>query len=113
MDIIVASRHGQTSERIVELVQERFRSLDRFESRVSRVEVTLAEEKNRWEVEALASVDRADPVHAHGEARDVRSALDQAVDRMARQLKRLRERHRDHQGRGKDELTPAEGAGEP
>lgn len=113
MEIIVTNRHGEVSERIRDLVEERFRSLDRFESRVSRVEVTLADEKNRWEVQALASVDRAEPVHAHGQAREVRSALDQAVDRMARQLKRLRERHRDHQGPAKDELTPAGGGGEP
>jgi len=113
MEIVVVNRHGEVPERIAGLVQERFRSLDRFESRVSRVEVTLTEEKNRWEVQALASVDRADPVHSHGEARDVRTALDQAVDRMARQLKRLRERHRDHQGPGKDELTTAGDVGEP
>ncbi|HKK28113.1 MAG TPA: ribosome-associated translation inhibitor RaiA [Gemmatimonadota bacterium] len=113
MEIIVANRHGEVSERIRDLVEDRFRSLDRFESRVSRVEVTLADEKNRWEVQALASVDRAEPVHSHGEAREVRSALDQAVDRMARQLKRLRERHRDHQGPANDEVTPASGGGEP
>lgn len=113
MDIIVVSRREQVPERIEDLARSQFQRLDRFESRVSRVEVTLTREKNRWEVEALASVDRADPVHAHGEAREARSAIDQAVERMARQLKRLRERHKDHQGPSRDELAPSGEVGEP
>jgi ribosomal subunit interface protein len=102
MDVVVAARHGTLPDHVVALAREQFDRLERYESRVSRLEVTLTNEKNRWVVDAHARVDRSSRVHAHGEARDVRSAVDQAVERMGRQLKRLRERHRDHQGPGKE-----------
>lgn len=98
MQIIVSTRHGDVSDRLRGAVTRQFERLSRYESRLSKVEVTLTNEKNRWEVEALASIDRADPVHAHGESKDVRDAVDRAADKMARQLKRLRSRHKDHQG---------------
>lgn len=105
MEIVIAIRHGELSARQEEAVREQFGRLSRFETRVSRLEVTLSEEKNHWEVEALASIDRAEPVHAHGEHPEVKTAIDRTVDRMARQLKRRRSRHVDHQGPGKEEAT--------
>lgn len=111
MQIVVSTRHGEISDRLRADAEEQFGKLSRYESRISRVEVTLSAEKNRWEVEVLASVDRAEPVHAHGEAGDAKSALDAAADRMVRQLKRLRSRHVDHQGPGKEQAPTADGEG--
>lgn len=108
MDIVVVARHGTLPGHVEELARTQFERLERYEQRVSRVDVTVTNEKNRWEVDAHASVDRDEPVHSHGEARDVRTAIDQAVDRMTRQVKRLRERHRDHQGPGKNVEPAAE-----
>ena len=80
MQIVVSTRHGEISDRLKDAAEQQFRRLTRYESRISRVEVTFSEEKNRWEVEALASIDRAEPVHAHGEDSDPRTALDAAAD---------------------------------
>lgn len=102
MQIVIATRHGDLTERQEASIREQFGRLSRFESRISRLEVTLSEEKNHWEVEALASIDRAEPVHAHSEHPEVKTAIDRAVERMARQLKKLRSRHVDHQGPAKD-----------
>lgn len=104
MQVIVATRHGEISDRMRANLESRFAKLGKYESRLSRVEVTLSDEKNRWEVEALASVDRAEPVHARAEAGDVRSAVDRVLDRLARQLKRIRSRHREHQGPDKEDV---------
>lgn len=98
MQIIVSTRHGEISDRLRKTVDRQFGRMSRYESRISKMEVTLTNESNHWEVEALASIDRAKPVHSHGESKDVRDAVDQAVDKMTRQLKRLRGRHKDHQG---------------
>lgn len=102
MQIVVSTRGGELSDRQQEAVREQFDRLSRFESRISRIEVTLTEHKNHWEVEALASIDRADPVHARAEHQEVKTTIDRAVDRMARQLRRRRSRHVDHQGPGKE-----------
>ena len=98
MQLIVAARHFDLSDALRQHVHEQFGSLDKYESRVSRVEVTLLEEKNRRDVEVLCSVDGSGNVHAEAQAGDFRTAIDQARDRLVRQLKKIRSQHRDHQG---------------
>lgn len=98
MQLIVSARHFDLSDALRQHVHEEFGSLDKYESRVSRVEVTLLEEKNRRDVEVLCSVDGSGNVHAEAQAGDFRTAVDQARDRLVRQLKKIRSQHRDHQG---------------
>lgn len=102
MQVVLSTRHGDISDRLRETVEKQFGRLSRYESRISRVEVTISQEKNRWEVEALAHIDRAEPVHAHAEGADARGTVDEARNKMERQLRRLRERHVDHQGPTKE-----------
>lgn len=106
MQIVLSIRSGEISERLEEWIRDQFRRLSRYESRMSRLEVTLSEEKNRWEVDAHAHVDRAEPVHARSESPDVRTAVDDVSDKMERQLRRLRDRHVDHTGPGAGEMPP-------
>ncbi len=98
MQIIISGRNMDVAEGIRSRIDERFGRLSRFESRASRLEVTLAEEKNRSIAEALMSVDGAGPVFAKAEADDVRAAVDRLYDKMSRQLKRARSRRIDHKG---------------
>lgn len=98
MQLIVSSRHFDASDALLRHVEEQFGSLDKYESRVSRIEVTLLEEKDRRDVEALCIVQGGANLHAEAQAGDFRTAVDQARDRLARQLKKLRSQHRDHQG---------------
>lgn len=97
MQVVLSTRHGDISDRQKEEVREQFERLSRYEPRLTRIEVTLTDEGGRWEVRAHASVDRADPVHARGEGGDPRSGVDAAAERLARQLRRGRDRHTDHQ----------------
>lgn len=106
MQVVVSTRHGELSDRMREAVEGQFRRLSRYEPRTTRVEVTLTEEKNRWEVEALAHIDRAEPVHARAEGADVRSVVDEVGDKMGRQLRRLRDRHVDHQASPREVTSP-------
>lgn len=109
MQIVVSTRHGEMSDRQKEEVRAQFERLERYEARISRVEVTLTAEADRWEVGAHASIDRADPVHARGRGGDPRSAVDAAADRLARQLRRQRDRHTDHQAPGAGAVPSGEG----
>ena len=56
------------------------------------------EEKRIKRVEVILSVDRTDPVVAHGEGEEFRTALDKVVDRLSRILKRQRAQSNHHQG---------------
>lgn len=108
MQIVLSVRHGEVSDRMEEWIREQFSRLSRYEPRVSRVEVTLSEQKDRWEVAAHAHVDRAEPVHARDEGPDARSVVDAVSDKMARQLRRLRDRHVDHKGPAAGEMPPGQ-----
>lgn len=111
MQVIISARHFEPSDRLRRLVEERFSRLQRFEPRVARAEVTLLDEKNRCQVQALVSVDGSGPIHAQAEARDFRTALDRAVERASRQLRRNHARRRDHQAAPKEVPLGPEGAG--
>lgn len=98
MQIIISGRNTDVGEGLRSRIDERFQRLSRFEARASRVEVTLAEEKNRSIAEALMSVDGAGTVFAKAEADDARAAVDRLYDKMSRQLRRKRERRRSYKG---------------
>ncbi len=104
MQVIISARHFDVSDARRRLVEERFSRLDRFEERIGRVEVTLLEEKNRYEVEGDLSIDGRGSVHAHAEAADFRTALDKVVAKLARQLKKSRSQYTNHSGVNKDRL---------
>jgi len=110
MQLIISTRHTQLSERLREVVEEQFARLERFEPRITKVEVTLLEEKNRCEVEARLSIARAGQLHAHAEAADFRSAVDAVVSKLSRQLKRQRSRSRQHKVAEKEppDMLPAD-----
>ncbi len=94
MQIIISGRNVEIAEGLRTHIEDRFGTLSRFESRASRVEVTLAEEKNRSIAEAVMSVDGAGTMFAKAEAAEVRTAVDRLYDKMARRAKRGRDRRR-------------------
>ena len=104
MQVIISARHFDVSDGLRRLVEERFARLERFDERIGRVEVTLLEEKNRYEVEGDLSINGRGSLHAHAEAADFRTALDKAVDKLARQLKKSRSRYKNHNAVNKDRL---------
>lgn len=108
MQIIVAARHFDLSDNLKQHVRDKFGDIDKYDDRIRKVEVTLTEEKNRRDVDVLASVDRAGQIHAEAEDGDFRTAIDTARDRLARQIKRQRAQQRDHRGSG-DATPPGSG----
>jgi ribosomal subunit interface protein len=108
MQIIISARHVSIADNLRQHVEEQFERLARFDGRISRLEVTLTEEKNRCVAEANLSVDREAPVHGRAEAADFRSAIDRLADKMSRQLKKRRSRRRVHKAGGPDQMVAAE-----
>jgi len=89
MQIIVSGRHVEVSESLREHMNERFNRLSRFDGDVSRIEVTLSEEKKRCRVEANVS-SRTGVVHAGAEGADFRTAIDRLYEKLSKQLKSRR-----------------------
>lgn len=97
MRVQIARRHCELPEAVRERARNRVSRLTRYDDRLSAAELIFEEEKHLKKVEGILSVDRDEPVVAHGEGDDFRAAVDQMVDRLARILRRRRSQVRDHQ----------------
>ena len=107
MQIIISGRHVDLAEDLREHMEERFRRLAKFDGGVSRIEVTLKEEKNRCAIEANLSVRRRAAIHAGAEAQEFRTAVDRLYEKLSRQLKKSRSRGRDRKGKSGDLVSTA------
>lgn len=110
MQIIISGRNVELNDTLRDLIEERLRRLDRFAGTVSRIEVTLSEEKKRCLVEANAVPRRGRAVHAGAEAVDFRTAVDRLYEKLSRQLKAKRERVREHKGSAESGVGVVENA---
>jgi putative sigma-54 modulation protein len=110
MQIIISGRHVDLTDPLRELIDERLSRLDRFAGTVSRIEVTLSEEKKRCMVEANAIPRRGAAVHASAKAADFRTAVDRLYEKLSRQLKAKREKVREHKGPPEFRVGAAENA---
>lgn len=106
MKISMTARHFELSDALRQHVEGRLSRLDRYNQRTSRVEVTLTEEKREKRVEARAFVDGDYDIHAEAVADDFRTAVNKLSDKLARQLKRRRDRRVDHQAPRLNEEIP-------
>lgn len=96
MDVRVSARNCQVPHEIARLAERRVGKLSKYHVRANSAEVTFSEKKRRCEVEVVVRIDGAPNVVAKGGALDFRSALDDVTNRLGRNLKRLRERSRNH-----------------
>lgn len=98
MRIQIVARHCEVPETVRARAQEQSERLNRFDPRLTGVEIIFDEEKHMKRVEAICTLDRLDPIVATGEGAEFRSALDQSLDRVGRMIRRRREQDTDHQG---------------
>ena len=96
MRVQILARHCKVPDALLSRTEEQIQKLSRYDPRVASAEVTYTEKKHLRKVEVVLRVDGAGPVVAHAEEREFRSALDRAIDRITRMLKRERQQHRDH-----------------
>ena len=97
MEILVTARKFELDDSLREHVHRRLGRLERFNSKLARVEVALTDEKHGRQVEALAVLDRDVDLHAEAIAEDFRTAINKVSDRLMRQLKRRHQLNSDHQ----------------
>jgi ribosomal subunit interface protein len=104
MDIVLNSRQCELTERFRSHVEEKLARLEKHDHRVIRVEVEVEKERNPRQADRavrvqLTAFSKGPVVRAEAAAEDKLSALDQAIDRMAAQMRRAADRRRVHRGR--------------
>jgi ribosomal subunit interface protein len=103
MDIVVKSRHTEVDEHFRTCVREKLGRLAKLDPKADRVDVEVAEERNPRQSDVRMRVEltcrtRGPVVRAEAAAADALAALDLAIGKLDRRLRRAADRRRVHHG---------------
>ena len=96
VQIEVTSRHQHVSEKTRTFAMERARKLTRYNDRVSHIQVLLDERHEDFITEMIVHVDSGSTLVAKERAKGYRTSLDAVLTKLEKQLKRDKERRRNH-----------------
>lgn len=103
MDVVVKGRHCSVTDRFRNQVEDKLVRLERFASKIIRVEVEVSKERNprladRSERVELTVLSKGPAVRAEAAADDRFAALDLALDKLLARLRKAADRRRVHHG---------------
>lgn len=101
MRLSFATRHYDIPDDIREYAEKKLSHLERFFDRIIDVHVILSAEKRSFETEITV---QANGISLHGKSNheDLRTSIDSVVKKMERQLKKYKDRLKNHRLRTKD-----------
>jgi putative sigma-54 modulation protein len=105
MQVNITARHCSVPDTVRSEAKERIERLQRYEPHVQDAVVEFDTDHGDKKVETRVYVDGTHSIVAHGIGESFKTALDQSIERLTRQLKRRRERVRDHKSVKLSELT--------
>jgi putative sigma-54 modulation protein len=97
MEVSFTARHGSIPDSVRRHTEERLQRLAKFERRPTHAHIYLEKDGQQRRAEAHMTVAGGGTFIAAGEGQTLRAAIDAALERAERQLKKERERYRDHQ----------------
>lgn len=103
MNVSVTARHCSLPSSTRRRIEDAVTRLTRFDDRLTAVEVLFEKDSASILAEIRAALPGRGLLLARGRATTYRTALDDAVAKMTRQIKRERERRRRH----RSEITPS------
>jgi putative sigma-54 modulation protein len=98
MDIITTARRYELTPDVREHAESRLQKLGRYHDHIQDIHLVLAQEKHRQIAEVTLHVNGAD-MTSRQESHDMVESIDQVVDRIEKQLKKLSARMRDRKTR--------------
>jgi ribosomal subunit interface protein len=99
MDVTINARHLKVGDSLRAQADYRLERLQRLEPRITSATITLEAVGTDRQAEARLGVAGGPPIIGHGSGATLRNALDGAMDRIERQLKRRRQRMRNNRTR--------------
>jgi putative sigma-54 modulation protein len=107
VQITISARHGHLSPATQEKITEKVELVRKFFDRMTAIGVTVdLEHRDRPSVELRVRAEHHDEFVSIEQADTVLSALDGAVDKMENQLRRFKERLKEHRVRSHKHLEP-------
>ena len=111
MDFEIIARHLEITPEMKTYVDSRLGKLPKFFGRIHGLKAVLVLEGDIYQVELVANLVKGDIVVARATDRDVYAAVDSACDKLESQLRRYKDRLREHRVKAEAEQavsTPAE-----
>lgn len=107
MQTTISARHGHVSPATQAKITEKVEPLRKFFDRVTAISVTVdLEHRDRPNLELRVRAEHHDEFVAMDEAATVFAALDGAVEKMENQLRRFKERLKEHRAVGHKHQEP-------
>jgi len=106
VNIIVEARHMDVTEAIRAYVQSKVERLPRYYDGIGSVEVILDVEAEHTVVEMVVKARRKATFVASHRDRDLYAGIDQCLAKIVEQLRRHKDKVRDHQGASLSESVP-------
>jgi len=107
VQILVSARHGHLSAANQDLVKDKVDVVKRHFDRITSIQVTVdLEHKDEVRVELRVLVEHAEELVATATTSELSSALDAVVDKIDSQVRKHKERVRDHQKTSHKHLPP-------
>ena len=100
VQIDVTSRHQNISDKTREFAVDRARKLVRYNDRITSIQVVLDEAHDEFVAEMIVKADWGSTLVAKQTADGYRAALDALLVKLERQVKKDKEKHRNHKHEG-------------
>lgn len=101
MQINLTARSDDITQPMKDYALKKADKLDKYFGRVNSIEVVLDSEKERWNAEIIVSAPQKNRLVASEETDDIYAAIDQVVDKMERQLKKVSGKLKQHHSEAK------------
>jgi len=98
MQLTLTGHHVDITPALREFVENKLGRLERHFDNVTDIHCILTVEKLLHKAEATANV-AGGSIHADSTADDMYAAIDSLIDKLDRQVKKFKEKHKDHHAR--------------
>lgn len=105
MSIVVKARHMDVTDAMRQYVERKASRLTKFYNKIQSIEVILDMEADKPSAEIVATAKKKSTFVASHRDDDMYACIDQCLDKISAQLRRHKDRVRDHQGPGLGEAA--------
>jgi len=96
MEIQITSRHAKASQDLQDIINAEIGKLEKFYEGITSCRVILDSESLAKTVEITMHVRGNHEIVGHAEAENIGKAIDEAIEKVERQLKKLNEKVKSH-----------------
>ena len=107
MEFEIIGRHVEVTDPVRDYLTERRDKLAKFFDRIHSLKIVIAAEGANHTAEFIAHLVKGEMVVAKGAAPDLFTAIEQCADKMEQQLRRFKDRLREHRTKPGETTLPA------